>query len=336
MNRSKVVVICVVVGLVVATAVAYKAWTASPTYTLKQAAAAARNNDLRTFERYVDVERVCERFVDDLMQTMLAGSEENAFSGLAAGMAMLMRPQLVTALEKSLERAVETGDFRSDEEKAAGAADAVRPYWRSADDETSGFRRIAFVRKQGAIAMAGLEMYDAESRSTFTIELKLRDLGRYYQIVEIANLNEAMETLRQAAEKHLDEINSPIRAELAKTIHFQQLSGWSQSDRWGIERKAVVRAEMRNESSETVTAIRFLVRATRDGEEIGQFTCVETERLRPGERTSGVWSREMNQFIDRDRRLFDGIDTAELDAEVLRVEFEDGRVLEVKASLKEG
>lgn len=335
MKRSTATTVVIVLVCLTAVAVSWHAWTSSPTYALRQAARAVGEHDLVTFQKYVDVERVCERFVDDMMASVTEETGDNPFGGLAAGMIMMMRPRLVEAMQAAIERAIETGEMTAGGKDDVDAAGQVRPYWRTASDEESGFRRVAFVRKEGAVAIAGLEMFDADAQSSFTIELKLRDLGGHYQIVEIANLRETMAALREAEAKRLAELNAPIAQELARTVTFERLIGTTSSDRWDISRKAQVGVELRNRSNEPITKVSFRVRVMRGEEQIGEFRCVETERIEPGERTQGVWEKSVNLFRGEDKALYEGIDSAELVAEVTRVEFADGGVVELLESVRQ-
>ena len=179
----------------------YWYWTHSPRYALRQAAEAAEKHDLTTFRKYVDTETLTARFVDDLLAVVREEAAASEVGTLAAGMVAIMRPQLVKAAQGALERGIETGNFEPERSQVGNPAREATSYWRPASEHHSGFRRIDYIRKEGSIAVAGLEMYDAELRTPFTVELKLRNTGDHWQVVEISNLRAVQKQLDEARKK---------------------------------------------------------------------------------------------------------------------------------------
>jgi len=319
-KRFAVAAIVVVLVLVIP---AYVFWTRTPQYALREAAEAVKTHDLARFQRYVDTERLTTRFVDDMLATATEEASKETLGGLAAGMMMMMRPQMLKAGQDALERAVETGRFEDTSGESAGPADAAKPYWKRTSGEESGFRRIAYVKKQGKIAVAGLEIYDADLKMPFTIELKLRDLGSHWQIIEISNIPAFQKAVREGTEKRLNELNAPIRAQLAQTIEVEHVMGWAQADRWGIDRKAAVRLRLRNSTSRPIAEVQFSISFMVRDSFVGRINCVQ-DRIAPGQYEDGTWSKDINQFDQKDMMLFEAIDNAQAIAEIRSVKFEDG------------
>ena len=336
-SMSKRVALVTVLALGVAAAAAgigYYLWTRTPRYALRQASRAAEEHDLVTFKKYVDTERLTARFVDDMLASVTEQAEEQgAFAGLAAGMVALMKPQLAKGARESLERGIETGNF-DDGGGKDNPADAAKPYWRRAGENESGFRRVSYVKEQGKIALAGLEMYDADLKTSFTVELKLRDAGSHWQVTEIANVPAVLKALQTAAEKRLAAINAPIRDELARTLRFESLEGSAEEGQWGLVRKASVRVRMRNTSQTAIDEVRFAVAFHSGNDVVGRIACVHGATIAPGAEAEGVWSEDINPFLDDDMRLFQNVAKARAVPEVERVTFAGGRVLELQKSLQ--
>lgn len=333
---SKRIATAVVLLIVAAIAGAgYYFWTQTPQYALQQAAEAAKEHDLERFQQYVDTERVSSRFVDDMLASVTEETRNNPFGGLAAGMVMMMRPQLAKAAQDSLERGVETGNFSDvKENRDDNPATAAEPYWRRAEAGMSGFRRIAYVKKDGKIAVAGLEIYDADLKMPFVVELKLRDRGRHWQVIELSNIPAVKKAIEKGTEKRLAEINAPIRQELANTIRFVYVNGSATSDRWGFDRKSSVHARFQNTSPKPIAEIHFTVAFITGSDIVGKIRCVESDRVEPGGYAAGVWSKDANQFIESDMLLFRTIDTAQAVPEVEAVKFDDGTVIELQRTVK--
>jgi hypothetical protein len=333
---KRVAVTAVVLALAVAGAgIGYYVWTHSPRYALRQAAKAAEEHDLAKFKQYVDTERLTARFVDDMFATVTEQTADKGglFSGLASGMLALMKPQLTNVARESLERGVETGEFEAAGKDKENPADAAKPYWRRAGENESGFRRISYVKEQGKIALAGLEMYDADLKTPFTVELKLRDAGSHWQVTEIANLPAVLQTLKSATEKRLAEINAPIRQELERTIRFESIDGSAEEGQWGFVRKASVRVRLQNTSQRPVDEVHFAVAFHSGSNVVGRIRCLHNGVIAPGESVEGTWSEDINPFLEDDMRLFDNIGKARAVPELERVRFAGGRVLEMRKSI---
>ena len=104
-RSGRLALFVLLVIVLIATGVGWWLWTRSPQYALSQVASAYKEHDLAKFDEYVDRERLAGSFVDQIMQQALKSEEskpDDWANGLAQGMAMMMRTQLVKALNDSL------------------------------------------------------------------------------------------------------------------------------------------------------------------------------------------------------------------------------------------
>jgi Flp pilus assembly protein TadG len=334
MSPRKLASILTVVVAVAVAGGAYVAWTRSPRYALREASHAARQHDLATFQEYVDTEKLAGRFVDDFLSSITDDAKNDQFGGLAVGMAMLMRPQMAKAAQEALERGIESGTLETDNKDGGNPARAAKQYWSPAGAEQSGYRGITYIKKQGKVAIAGLEIFDADLRRSFTVDLKLRDLGNRWQIVEIANVKGIQRAIQDATRDRLAEMNKPIDERLKSSVRFDSLLGHSLADSSGSERRTFLSAQLRNLSTKTIQEIDFAVRFIANGEEIGKILCSERRAIGPGDVATDEWWKDTNQFVASDMKLFNGIDRATAVPEVTRLVFDDGSTLEHQMTVR--
>jgi hypothetical protein len=329
----RLVGIAIAVVTLVGSAVAYLAWTRTPSYALHEASTAIREHDLAAFQRFVDTEKLAGRFVDDELVSATDQTSKNEFGALAAGIFMMMRPQLVKAAQEALERAVETGTFDAGKAQQKNPAETANAYWKPSSAKVSGYRKIAYVKKQGKIAIAGLEIYDADVDKVFVLDLKLRDLGDHWQVTETANVRQFQESLQEATKHQLDVFNEPIARRLNETVKFEAVKGFASTGQWGFDRKSNVTVRIRNTSMKTISEAHFMITFTLGGEIIGAFRCSVNTSLVPGQEWSGTWSKDANQFISEDMKLYNGLALAQIFPELRSVTFSDGTALQIRSSL---
>jgi hypothetical protein len=174
----------------------YNSLKSAPSYALMQAAAATQTHDLTTFERYVDVDALTGRLVDDVASqgsvvSMLVPGGSFAMQGALR----LLKPQLTKAAHAEIKRYVETGSL--------AAANATAPK-RLANlsftglagrvvGEGSTFKNIKYTTKKGDEALVGLEFTQPKFDTTMVLEVKLRkQADGHWQAKEITNTAELL------------------------------------------------------------------------------------------------------------------------------------------------
>jgi hypothetical protein len=233
-----------------------------------------------------------------------------------------------------LERAVETGKFASAEKDAKSPVGVAEPFWTPAGKGKSGYRGISSIKKQGKIALAGMDIYDADLDKVFTVQLKLRDLGDHWQITEIAGLTELQKEIRASTEQRLAEINAPVRKKINEAVRVEEVRGYAHQSGWGTDKRANVIVDLRNLSDREIAEVQFSVTILADGEKIGAMNCRYTDAIRPGETGQGTWSQEVNMFSSGDMKLFEAITFATFTTDLQGVRFVDGTAWMVRSELK--
>lgn len=203
---KKLVLLVVVIALA-ASGYYYNSLKAGPSYALMQAAAATKTHDLAAFERYVDVDALTGHLVDDVVNQ---GSVLTSFlpgGSLAMhGALRFLKPQLIKAAHKEVQRYVETGSL-----EAAAAAAPKRMVNLSLTGlagrvvgPDSKFKGIKYTTEKGDEALVGLEFTQPKYDTTMVLEVKLlRQADDHWQVKEITNTNDLVRGVVRLEKNHL-------------------------------------------------------------------------------------------------------------------------------------
>jgi len=154
----------------------------SPTYSLGRAAAAARNHDLATFEKYVDVDGVARSVVEAASRkatsSAAAESAKNPWAAAGAaigqGFVQMMKPKMTEEVASQLRRAIERPAVSASGEGA------------SADQPTFEVRDIV---RDGRAATVTVDITSKEG--SWVAKATMRDRGWHWQIAELLDITEA-------------------------------------------------------------------------------------------------------------------------------------------------
>ena len=90
--------LCCVIGLIIVLLVGilgYKYWTGTPLYSLKMVAKAVEKHDLINFKKYVDVDSVVSRMIDQSIEYEMSSEPDDAMNDFAMGIVQLIKPKMV-------------------------------------------------------------------------------------------------------------------------------------------------------------------------------------------------------------------------------------------------
>jgi len=101
--------VTVVLGL------SYWYWTTTPTYALSQIVGAVKNKDTETFEKYVDVESIAYRAIDDVLHgpARESGMFGNFDSMIGVGIIGLFKPEIAEIAKTQVLKFIESGQLSS-------------------------------------------------------------------------------------------------------------------------------------------------------------------------------------------------------------------------------
>lgn len=186
--------------LAVAGSYAYRQMVTSPEYSLWQIKMAVDQHDLASFNKYVDIEGILGEFIDvALKQTPDVPKPESAAEefGQTLGMGLIesMKPQLIQEGKKAISDAIETGDFGTTAENDSSSDKTLLGILKSLGDKKNSFKGIEYSKTDGEIAIVGLNIHHEEKNSDLLLELKMRNMGDYWQLARVNNLADVMQKL---------------------------------------------------------------------------------------------------------------------------------------------
>jgi hypothetical protein len=196
----------------------YWYWTTTPEYSIREARGAIKTHDIDKFRKYVDAESVASGMVD----SFLAGPV-NEMSGLGImgrlltfGLVTFIKPGLVDGLKQEMldmvERGVQTSQPKDinpgpSSPQAEGGDDAPGQGTTAGDGislkrtmSTFGFKGklyngTEYTRREGKVALVGLKLYNQKYKRDFVLDVKLRDMGGYWQVIGLPNLTQLLKEL---------------------------------------------------------------------------------------------------------------------------------------------
>jgi len=345
MTKTKLIVLTLAAMLLAGGGIAYWHWTCTPTYSLRQIQRAIETHDVAKFEKHVDIQGVSSRLIDDMMSKVLQDTQPQsgaeAFgTAFGLGLIQLMKPRLVEAIREQAIRFVEQGSsgiassITSQNESGEVSLQSISNKIGAGEDNFEG---ITYVKEQGKIALVGLGFRNVKLDADLILELKMRDMGGYWQLAEFANFVDLLQEINTLETARLAELNEPIRQKILLTLRIDAAKKSNRSDRWGISKNIDIEIFVRNISKRVVTG--FSATALlfdRSGELIKEINIRDEDRIAPSKKGGGVWSIDVNIFDDSDNRLYE-LPSGQIRFEIAfkRIVFDDGSELKLFESLDE-
>lgn len=112
---------------------AYWYWTTTPTYALSQIVAAVKNKDSETFEKYVDIESIAFRAIDDVLHgpARESGMLGNFDSMIGVGIIGIFKPEIAEIAKTQVLKFIEAGTLvnaiNEGKKQLSGNAPATQP-----------------------------------------------------------------------------------------------------------------------------------------------------------------------------------------------------------------
>ena len=347
MSRRAVVLLTITATILVAIAgMAYWHWTSSVAYSLRQIQDAIRSHDAVKFQKYVNLESLSSRLVDDLASQAMRDQKESSPSAtlgtaLAAGLMQLMKPRLVELIREQAVRFVEQGRLEPQprilESTSADKGLSLDRITTQLGAEPSAFGGIQYIRTEGKISLVGLRLRNGRLRADLVLELKMRDAGGYWELVEFSNFTQLLEQIRKLEAERLAEVNGPILQEISNSLKVVSASKTNSSDRWEIERKVHLAIELENTSRHEISGFLAVVQFfDRSGKLVKEAKIRSDRLILPTEHFRGAWVLDINLFDADSKRLYElSNEDVRIVISLTRIEFSRGKVLKVYESLDE-
>ncbi|MDD5741951.1 MAG: hypothetical protein PHX87_00820 [Candidatus Peribacteraceae bacterium] len=329
MNRKQLIIaVSITVAVAIIGGFAYSKWTKSPQYSLKQVREAFEKHDVISFEKYVDINDVATRYMDDAIASELGDETEGDdwASGLAQGMVQMMKPQLVNMIEEQVKALVEDEQLPTEEE--AEEVDAINLLSFFAEDKQNEleYTGIEDVRKAGNIATLTLGFHHDKYDANPVLEVKMRKMDGYWQVAELPNAVVFFGELEDIQEKILAEKNAPLVEQIKQAISVNNVRKYEYSGAYGFETKAVFDIDIANVGDKKITTYYgSIVAKDKAGNLIKEITFADDSGLNVGEARTDTWSLDTNQFIEAENTLYETPnENMDIDVKMFGIEFEDG------------
>ncbi|HBQ87286.1 MAG TPA: hypothetical protein DER33_00015 [Syntrophomonas sp.] len=308
----------------------YYYWTTTPEYSLKMIAKAIKQHDLPTFEKYVDIESVSTRAVDQLCEVAINDPEEIQ-NELADGLIEMFKPQLVKVVNKEVKSFVEKGSVETDASQDKEDPVVVKDLLNKAKDQSMQVVGTKYVKKEGNIAIVGLEIKVPGYDKNLVADLKMRDMGNYWQLAELSNLGDVINESKRLEKAKLDKLNQPIVEKIDKALALGSVTLIRNSDDWGWDDSITFSADAHLNGTVAVNEIQaqLNVKAIEGGLLLNE-DLVFQGNWTPGTSIPLTWSKEINPFIDSDQLLFETpTEQLSIDIQPQLIKFADGSELKL-------
>jgi hypothetical protein len=196
MKKTGIISIAIVLLIVMSGIIFYR-YTTTPKYSLLQIRKAFDQHDFTSFEKYVDIESITNSLIDQFLENYFdensTKDKEEIISGyLSKGLIEVIKPKLNTIIKHQIVDIIETGTFE-DQKKKENSKDIKTSFSDSLskpDNVKNIFQGIEYEKKEGKICYVGIKFFNEKSKSTSILDLKMRDKGGYWQVVEILDVSE--------------------------------------------------------------------------------------------------------------------------------------------------
>lgn len=223
--------------LTVALGLGYWYWTTTPSYALSQIVASVKNKDCDTFERYVDIDSIVYRAIDDILRGparesgMFGNLDQNIGVGIIGffkpEIADIARAQITSFINKGTDLPGLSAPENGTPEKASAQeiqqaddsnfASYEKPHQYSLNKyakefkvkrqlyeyglSKDGFHGVDYLKTAGPITLVGIKFHSPKLNRDFIVELKMEDAGGYWRITELSNLNDLISLYLETRDK---------------------------------------------------------------------------------------------------------------------------------------
>jgi len=334
-NRMRVMVIAgfIVVGAFIA-GIWYLQYLKSPQYSLRMTVKAINQHDLTTFNKYVDLDGLLGRIIDQLLAEKRDGKESDAFSrlgeGIAKGFMELAKPKLIELAKESISSYVEKGKSEKEtQEKNGSAPTVVGDILNKSLGEKKSFQGIKYVKKEDKIAYVGIPVYREEYDATLVFDLKMRDKGDYWQIAEVTNFAEIMAQIGKLETERLRKINAPIVSAMNNTLSISKDGKLSKrTDSWGLGKYIEISLSFKNSGEKDISSFALVIKYKK--QPVLAVIEQNSSKLAAGEKKVLSWKRRLNMFDKNDMDFFNApFDTSGISLDIQSIKFADGSELKL-------
>lgn len=288
-------------------------------------------HDLAAFNKYVDIDSVTSRAIDQLLELKLNDPrdvQDDTTKNFAAGLIKILKPQLIAVAKEEIKTFVEKGTTELPDNQSPNNS-KMKELLNTGSGKAE-FKGVTYTNTDGKIATVGLDMFYPKLNNTTLLEVKMREMDGYWQIAEISNLASFVKKLEELETAKLAEINKQTVAEINSAIRLENITITKQS----LNRYAKVVAFPNRITFLTPKDIRefqgLITVKTQDGKLLLKDTVTATGTTTPGKVVDMTWSKEVHMFSQADNLMFNTpADQLVVSMEFQWLKFSDGTELKI-------
>ncbi len=168
----------------------------SPQYSLKQLKKVISRNDQSAFDKYIDLDRTVDNAIDQIWQYYIVSDSENDSrwvvmrNEIGYGLLSMVKPNLNQIIKEEVYKYVASNDSKGNEsgEDNNLTAIIIKAIKGKVDPEDWEFQSINHSKAGQNSSSLVLTYYDKTNKANFLVEIKMRNMNGYWQIIEITNV----------------------------------------------------------------------------------------------------------------------------------------------------
>lgn len=189
-----IIIIFLMIGLVIG--FFFQKVLPSPQYSLKKLKQAISEQDVNAFEKYVDLDSTIDSLIEKTWQYYTPENQEGETrwdkirQEVSNSLLSVVKPNLKEHIKKEVLEYIQTGKWDDDGEADNNTLFSLMMniIKKRIDPGQWDHQSINYTEIENDIAFVGLTYYDREKETNFIIEVKMRDMEGYWQIIEITNI----------------------------------------------------------------------------------------------------------------------------------------------------
>ena len=194
--KKKLIILLVFIAVIITVIISWKLMI-SPQYSLKQLKKAIANDNLVAFDKYVDLDRTIDQALEQIWQYFSSPVAENGKdrwvnlrNEIGYGLLSMAKPNLKEIIKKEVYNYIISEKLFEDksEEDNSLFNFLMKKVQERINPEDWEYQSINYVSMSGDFAFLGLTYYDQSRDTNFIVEVKMRNMRGYWQIIEITNI----------------------------------------------------------------------------------------------------------------------------------------------------
>ncbi|MDD3641466.1 MAG: hypothetical protein WCV43_01950 [Candidatus Caldatribacteriota bacterium] len=167
----------------------------SPQYSLKKLEDAMEENNVTAFNKYVDLDATVDGIIEQTWNFYTSGETTGSRwseirNEIGSSLLSVVKPNIKEMVKKEVLSYISTGQWPgSSPDNQNGISELVMNLIRDKIDPSQWDRQsINYTKIAGDTAYIGLTYYDESNKTNFIVEVKMRDMSGYWQVIEISNI----------------------------------------------------------------------------------------------------------------------------------------------------